>query len=275
MSVSTILTGTPAGLKIDDITADNIDCTTLVADSAVNAPVFQNAGVAPTVTSVGSTVAGSSVNITSPLLNCDGTVSANVLGADTATIGVNGGTTTPLLVVGPGAPSPAGSVVFDKIMNPAVVQFYQPPTAIFPLTLPSNGDVPVTLLAVAVPPSAQNCKYLTLDFLFEGIQSNGSATVQEWTIYLSETAGAAQDPAKAGELTINYDGGAAPWTWTGTTSLASTGSAEMRGGRFQVWYKPTAALPATIYLTIDGLATAAGGTLNAGFALDGIVVAYN
>jgi hypothetical protein len=165
--------------------------------------------------------------------------------------------------------------VFDKVLNPAVVQFYQASTATFPLTLPSGGDVPVTLLAVAVPVSARNCKYLTLDFLFEGTQTNGSATAQEWTIYLSETAGAVQDPAKAGELTISYPaGGAAPWEWTGATSI-STEATIMKGGRFQVWYKPTATLPATIFLTIDGLPSAAGGTLAAGFALDGIVVCYN
>jgi hypothetical protein len=228
-----------------------------------------------TVTTLGNAAVGSSVNLAATSLNCGGGLVTNiaVLDADVGNIGSATGTNQPLLVFGTGAP--LGSVVFDKTLNPAVVQFYAPPTATFPLTVPSAGDAPITLLAIAVPPSAQNCQYLTLDFLFQGTQSNGSATAQEWTIYLSPTAGAAQDPAKAGELTINYDGGAAPWVWTGATSLANTGSAEMRGGRFQVWYKPTAALPATIYLTMDGLATAAGGLLAAGFELDGIVVAYN
>lgn len=271
MSVSTILTGTPAGLKIDDITADNIDCTTLVADTAVIAPLLGNLGAGVTVTTVGNNILGSSVVIPE---NC-ALIAGNTFTADTASIGLNAGTSTPLVVIGPGAPGPAGSVVFDKIMNPAVVQWYAPSTAVFPLTVPSAGDPPITLLSIAVPLAARNCKYLTLDFLFEGGQSNGSATAQDWTIYLSETAGAAQDPAKAGELSIAYDGAGAPWTWTGATSLSTNGNAEMRGGRFQVWYKPTTPLPDTIYLTMDGLGTAAGGTLNAGFALDGILVAYN
>jgi hypothetical protein len=162
------------------------------------------------------------------------------------------------------------------VNNPAVVQYYQASTAVFPLTMPSAGDVPVTLLAISVPATAQGCKYLTLDFLFEGTQTNGSATPQAWTIYLSETAGGAQDTAKAGALTILYDGGVAPWTWTGATSV-STETAIMKGGRFQVWYQPTTPLPATIYLTCDGLPApaAAGGTLAAQFKLDGLVVAYN
>ena len=290
MSASTLISGTPAGLTISDLDINTIQCQTLTADfivsdnnitadGYVNAPLVQNFDpVNPTVTTLGNNIAGSTVALSAnSSLVVDTSASVNVLLAETATVGTNAGTTTPLLVVGPGAPGPVGSVVFDKVMNPAFVQWYAPATTVFPANMPSASDPALTLLHVTVPAAAQNAKFIVVNFNFIGSQSVNAIQAQGWQIYLTNNEFSAFNPANANALGLIADAGTpSPVIWNGiTTPSTSSSLATIYNGLVSCWFKPSAAVT-DLYLTVkSNLGTTVGGQLLAGFAADAICVAYN
>lgn len=316
MSSSSILSGTPAALAVNVNTKSLIANTASITGSAsvggnlgvTGAITSQNdllltngagangialAGAVDgsanpphgrmTIATLNGAVAGDSYALSGGIANnlqiqhITGVGSSTVLNVDSTnvtTIG-DGASTTPLKVSGP----TGSSVVNDSTYNPAVIQFYAEQT--LPeadQNVPSVGDAPITLLQIPIPASAQNGKYFVVDFLFNGLQENGTATADQWNIYLTTTQFAAYNSALSGVLTIDLSENSGNVEWTGATyfgAAAGAGQAFITGGRLSVWYKPPLATQTnTLYLTMAATSNG-GGVLKNPFEIDGMVSVFN
>lgn len=231
--------------------------------------VSNNAGVVSDSFFIAGSVANGLTIARDPLVGANAPV-LTVDATNVTTIG-DGVSATPLKVSG----SDGIGIVYDTVNNPPFVEFYQAPTAEFPFTMPSSGDPNYTLLNITVPASAQNADYYLVDFLFNGTQTIAGGNPHNWKIYLTQVENAAFNPATSGALDIAIS---ANTTWTGASYAGqSANPATISGGRLQLWYKPAVAGAITnLYLTVDATSvTTAGGTLNAGFALDALVTPFN